>query len=404
MTGYGPPGSPPPGGYGPPPQQPGGSQPGQQPGGGYGPPSQPSTPPQQSGGYGPPPQGGGYGAPPQPSGYGAPQAPRGYGTPQGYGAPQGGGFPAHQPGHRGPSGFDPKAINPLDWGILAAGVLAFIFSFISYYTAGADLSGKCPAGTSSAISANSESVTAWHGFFGWFGTVLALVGAAAVGLALFAPQVKLPVPMRLVALGAFALATVSTLLALVVDPVDVPNALSFGSCTLEPYVGPSFGYWASLLVIIAGTVLCFLRFQQTGGQLPGRGTSTGGGSTFGPPAGYGQPPQSGYAQPGYGQQQGGFGPPTQSGQPSGYGAPQGGPQGPPQGSPQGPPSGPQTPPPTQQFPTDAGEHPQPGYGQPPPQSPPSGYGQQPPQSPPPGYGQQPPQTGGPQGPPSGYNQ
>jgi hypothetical protein len=278
-------------------------------------------------------------------------------------------------------------VSPLDWGILAAGLLAFIFSFISYYTSGADLSGSCPPGTSSEIAANSQSVTAWHGFFGWFGTLLALAGAVAVALALFAPQVKLPVPTRLVALGAFALATVSTLLALVIDPVTVPNTLSFGSCKLEPYVGHGVGYWVSLIVIIAGLVLCFLRLQQTGGQLPGRGGSTSTAAGFGPPTGYGQPQQPGYGQPStYGQQPG-------AGQPSGYGAPQQGspqpgahsaPQGPPPGPPQGPPSGPPPPPPSLQKPPSDSEVP-PGYG--PPEGPPPGYGQPPPQGPPPGYQQ-----------------
>ncbi|MDT4899473.1 MAG: hypothetical protein QOJ78_403, partial [Pseudonocardiales bacterium] len=146
MTAYGPPGPPPPpGGYGPPPQQPGG----------YGP------PPQQPGGYGPPP--GGYGPPP------------------------GGGYGAPKPG------FDPKTVNPLDWAAVAAGVLALIFSFISYYTDGTSISGSCPAGASVN---NNASESAWHGFFGWFGTLLALVGAGLIALDLFAPQVKLPVPTR----------------------------------------------------------------------------------------------------------------------------------------------------------------------------------------------------------------
>ncbi|MDT4983006.1 MAG: hypothetical protein QOF95_496, partial [Pseudonocardiales bacterium] len=90
---------------------------------------QPPPPPPPPGGPPPPPGGQppGYGPPPpgaQPPGYGAPPPP---GNP--YGAP--GGSPYGAPG----PGFDPKSVNPLDWGIIAAGVLAFIFSIVSFYKA-----------------------------------------------------------------------------------------------------------------------------------------------------------------------------------------------------------------------------------------------------------------------------
>src|SRR5690348_14070625 len=72
--------------------------------------------------------------PPAPPGYGAPPPAQ----PQGaWGPPQGSPYPAPR------STFDPKTVNPLDWGILGAGLLAFIFSFIDFYTAGVDLSGTC---------------------------------------------------------------------------------------------------------------------------------------------------------------------------------------------------------------------------------------------------------------------
>ena len=57
---------------------------------------------------------------------------------------------------------------------------------------------------------------AWHGFFGWFAMLLALVGSAVVALELFKPEVKLPFPNRLVGLGAYALATLCVILALFV--------------------------------------------------------------------------------------------------------------------------------------------------------------------------------------------
>src|SRR6266702_801381 len=85
--------------------------------------------------YGPPP-----GPPPgQPSGdYGPPQG--GYGQPGQYGPP-----PAQpgQPGQYGPppgqygkptQSVDFSSVNSMDWGVLAAGVVALIFSFLSFYT------------------------------------------------------------------------------------------------------------------------------------------------------------------------------------------------------------------------------------------------------------------------------
>lgn len=178
-----------------------------------------------------------------------------------WGAPSGG--PARPGG-----GFDPKTVDPMDWGILGAGVLAFIFSFVSYYSY--SVSGY----------SGSASLNAWHGFFGWFAMLLALIGSAAVALELFAPQVRLPFPNRLIGLAAYALAVICVILALFV----VPDPYGVGGLDK----GHGVGYWISLIVIIAGAVLSFLRFQRTGGQLPIGGNR---------PGGAGQPPAGGYGPP-----------------------------------------------------------------------------------------------------------
>ena len=259
--------------------------------------------------YGPP------GSPPPP-----PQGPPPQGPPPGqWGPPPGGG--------QGSGAFDPKSVNPLDWGSIAAGVLAFIFSFVSYYTASVDVSGTCPPGTQSAVeNTDYPSASAWHGFFGWFGTLLAVVGAVLIAMALFAPHVKLPIPTRLAALGAFAVATLSTLLALFITPGQDGASASFGGCKVEASVGHGVGYWVSLIVIIAGLVVTLMRFQQSGGQLPGalsgmpnigargpQGGNPGGptGGPAGPPPGYGPPPQAPpqAPPPGYGPPPGGGAPP-----------------------------------------------------------------------------------------------
>ncbi len=236
------------------------------------------------------------------------QPPPGNPPPPGSQPPSPGGQPP-SPGQWGPppaggparsGGFDPKTINPLDWGIVGAGVLAFIFSLFDYYTA-------------SVRGFGSSSESAWHGFFGWFATLLAVVGAAVVAVSLFAPHIKMPVAARLAGLGAFAVATISVIIALFVFPEDVPDIAGVDT-------GRGFGYWASLIVIIAGLVLSLMRFQATGGQLPGglqgkipnvggygpQGGLTGGsaphpgpGQQPPPPPGYGQqpPPPPGYGPP-----------------------------------------------------------------------------------------------------------
>lgn len=162
------------------------------------------SPPPPPGGTPPPPPGGQWGPPPQ-GGYGS------------------------GPGTSGGSGFDPKNVNPLDWGILGCGVLVFIFSFINFYT----YSGK------GGLANYSVDASAWSGFLSLLAILLAIVGTALVAVALFAPQVKLPVPARLAALGAFALATILMIIALFTVPDYAGGGPGYDSSVNE---GHGFGY------------------------------------------------------------------------------------------------------------------------------------------------------------------
>ena len=151
--------------------------------------------------------------------------------------------------------FDPKSVNNLDWGIFGVAFLAFICSFFSYYTA-------------SYRGVDSGSESAWNGFFGWFAVLVALVSAGLIAMELFAPQIKLPVPIRLASLIGWAVATLSVILALVVFPESIPDGLGIDT-------GRGFGYWADLVLIIAGLVLSVLRLkadrrQAAVGEGPGR--------------------------------------------------------------------------------------------------------------------------------------
>lgn len=225
--------------------------------------------------------------PPPPPPGGQPPPPPGYGPPPG-------GNPYGSPGR----GFDPKSVNPLDWGILAAAVLAFIFNFVHYYT---------------YKGVYSQS----GGLLGFLAALLGLVGAAMVFLPLFSPSLKMPAPPRLIGVAAFALATLITILKLLIRPSKGGCYAGFcNKITLE--IG--YGLIICLILFAAGTVLSLMRYKQSGGQLPGGlnrsslgghgpgGTPPPGGPGYGPPPG-GTPPQGG---PGYGQPPGGgYGPPGQ---------------------------------------------------------------------------------------------
>ena len=160
--------------------------------------------------------------------------------------PQSSAAPRSSPASRSGGGFNPAAVNPKDWAILAAGLLAFIFSFVSYY--------------SYNLGPLSKDFSAWDGFFGWFSMLLALLASLLLAVHLFAPQVQLGIPVRPVVLGGFALATLFVVVAGFVDSRDVSGT------GIDSSRGA--GYYLSLIVILAGGVLSFFRLRETGGKLP----------------------------------------------------------------------------------------------------------------------------------------
>ncbi|MEJ7689805.1 MAG: CRISPR-associated protein Cas5 [Nocardioidaceae bacterium] len=154
-------------------------------------------------------------------------------------------------GSGGMSGDQMKATmqnaHKYDLGIIGAGVLAFIFSLLPYYTVSVD---------GGPLLNVSESGTAWHGFFGWFATLLAL--AAAVVLVLHLLGVTLPVPTRMTVLGMFAAALLCTIVAFFVFP-GAPDCQGFKACEDAVNLGRGIGYWLSLLAIIGGLALSVMR-------------------------------------------------------------------------------------------------------------------------------------------------
>jgi hypothetical protein len=137
-----------------------------------------------------------------------------------------------------------------DLGIIGAGVLAFIFSLLPYYTASFD------GGPGFSVS---EDASAWHGFFGWFAALCALAAAVLVALSLL--RIPLQFPLRLVVLALFGVATICVVLALFVIPGG--DCQGIQACEDAVDFGHGIGYWLSLIVIVAGTALAFLRKDAT---------------------------------------------------------------------------------------------------------------------------------------------
>lgn len=162
-----------------------------------------------------------------------------------------------QPAQSSGGGFTASSVNPMDWGILAVGVLALIFSTFNYYTL-------------SVKGFGSDSESAWHGFFGWFAALVALAASILLAVHLFAPSVKMRFPVRLVVLGAYAVSLICMIIAGFVTPGAVSSGEASAAVGFKVSVdyGRGAGFYLSLIAILAGTVLAFLRLRETGGKLP----------------------------------------------------------------------------------------------------------------------------------------
>ena len=177
--------------------------------------------------------------------------------------------PAQQPGSQptpGPSnmsGDQMKAAfaeaHKYDLAMIGIGVVAFIVSMFPFYKGTLSTSGSIEGLGDAALGGdNSGTWSAWHGFFGWFAAVLALVAAGMLIAHLL--RVSVPFSHRLAVLGLFGVSLLCTLLAFIVNPLPGSEGKeSFGGVTVEYSKGVGWGYWLFLILIIAGTVLAFMR-------------------------------------------------------------------------------------------------------------------------------------------------
>jgi hypothetical protein len=133
---------------------------------------------------------------------------------------------------------------PLDLVIVAAGALALAFSFFSYYTV--------------TIQNVSSTTSAWHGFWGWFGALLAAVAALLVAVGWLAAAGPPPLSYG-GALVLFAAAIASTLVALFQEGYDTSGPRAYA---LRVDNGHGYGYWVSLGAVVVGAVASLIRLRQ----------------------------------------------------------------------------------------------------------------------------------------------
>jgi hypothetical protein len=143
-----------------------------------------------------------------------------------------------------------QGAHKFDLGMMGAGLVALIGSWLPFYTISVSAGGF----------GASDSVSAWHGFFGWFGVLIALATSVAVALAVFG-VVKLPMPLAQVALAGFGLALLLLLLTLFVDPSGGCHGI--GALGVKCDIGRGIGYWLALLAVLAGGALAFMRMRES---------------------------------------------------------------------------------------------------------------------------------------------
>lgn len=140
-------------------------------------------------------------------------------------------------------GFDLKQVNRNDQGIIACGVLAFIFSLLPYY--GVTFGGRIVA-----------SANAWHSY-AFLGMLLILAAAALVAARVFsnATLPTLPLGMNLIVAGLAGLGT----LLVIVRAIDAPHVSVAGAS-----LGIRYGGYLLFIAGIAETVFAVLNFRASG--------------------------------------------------------------------------------------------------------------------------------------------
>jgi hypothetical protein len=148
------------------------------------------------------------------------------------------------------SGFDLKQINRNDQGILGAGIVAFLASFMPFYGVSYNLKG---------FIHGSYTVNAWHSY-GFLGILLLLIAVGIVAVRVFANAAppRLPIGPNLLVAGVASLGTLLLIL----------RGFTYKSASGP---GVSLGVkWGGYLVMLAGVVVVIfavMNFLASGEKL-----------------------------------------------------------------------------------------------------------------------------------------
>jgi hypothetical protein len=162
--------------------------------------------------------------------------------------------------------FDVKKLDKLDWGVLAAGGIAFIALFLPWYGA--------------SVGGFSATVSGWSAGYGLLGALLLI--AAAVFFLLLRAEVnlpKLPVTPLIIILAASALG----LLLVVIRWISLPRG-GGGVGGLHYSYGGRVGIWIEVVAGVVEVVSAVLLFRKSGESLPKFGSSSQTNTPPAPPA------------------------------------------------------------------------------------------------------------------------
>jgi hypothetical protein len=158
--------------------------------------------------------------------------------------------------------FNVSSINRNDLGVLIAGVVAFIASFLPYY--GYKFKGVTVSGVH--IGGSSASVTAWHSY-AVLGLLLIFAAAILVAVKTFASLPTMPVGVYFL---AGVLAAVGTFLV-ILRAYTAPSASGPGGS-----VGVRWGAYVLFIAGIVEAVFAFLAMRESGERVPWQSGSPAG--------------------------------------------------------------------------------------------------------------------------------
>ena len=161
------------------------------------------------------------------------------------------------------SGFDISSVNRNDLGVMVAGVVAFIASFLPYW--GISVKSSVPG------FSGSTSITAWHSY-ATVGLLLIFAAAIIIAVKTFASMPELPVGLHVI---AAALAAIGTLLVIIraftINSIDLPGISA----------GVKWGAYVLFIAGIAETVFALLGMRESGEKVAWQ--SSGPAAPAGPP-------------------------------------------------------------------------------------------------------------------------